>query len=39
MSDLNLFLVGVGATVVGMSVLVPLLFGVARLFGLYTIVE
>jgi regulator of protease activity HflC (stomatin/prohibitin superfamily) len=38
-SDLNLFLVGVGATVVGMSVLVPLLFGVARLFGLYTIVE
>jgi regulator of protease activity HflC (stomatin/prohibitin superfamily) len=39
MTDLNLFLIAVGATIVGLSVLVPFLFGLARLLGLYTIVE
>ena len=39
MSELNLFLIAVAATIVGLSLLVPLLFGLGRLFGLYTIVE
>jgi len=38
-TDLNLFLIAVGATIVGLSLLVPFLFGLARLLGLYTIVE
>ena len=39
MSDVNLFLISVAATIVGLGVAVPLLFGVARFFGMYAIVE
>jgi len=39
MTDLTRFLVAIGATIVGLGVLVPLLFGLARVLGLYTIVE
>ena len=34
-----MFLIAAVATFIGMFILVPMLFGVARLFGLYTIVE
>ena len=39
MTDLTRFLVAIGATIVGLGVLVPLLFGLARVLGLYTIVD
>ena len=39
MTDLTRFLVAIGATIVGLGVLVPLLFGLARVLGLYAIVE
>jgi len=39
MTDLTRFLVAIGATIVGLGLLVPLLFGLARVLGLYTIVE
>ncbi len=39
MSELVTFLITAGLTFVALFVLVPVLFGIARLFGLYTIVE
>jgi len=39
MTDLTRFLVAIGATIVGLGLLVPLLFGLARVLGLYTIVD
>jgi regulator of protease activity HflC (stomatin/prohibitin superfamily) len=39
MTELQLFLVAVGATIVGLSLLVPLVLGLARMAGLYAIVE
>jgi regulator of protease activity HflC (stomatin/prohibitin superfamily) len=39
MTDLQLFLVAVGATIVGLSLLVPVVLGLARTAGLYAIVE
>ena len=39
MNDLTRFLVAIVATIVGLGVLVPLLFGLARALGLYAIVE
>src|SRR5262252_4406562 len=39
MNDFTRFLVAVIATIVGLGVLVPLLFGLARMLGLYAIVE
>jgi regulator of protease activity HflC (stomatin/prohibitin superfamily) len=39
MTDLQLFFVAVGATIVGLSLLVPVVLGLARTAGLYAIVE
>ena len=39
MSSLVLFFISLGATFFGLFILFPILFGFARLFGLYTIVE
>jgi regulator of protease activity HflC (stomatin/prohibitin superfamily) len=39
MTELQLFLVAVGATIVGLSLLVPVVLGLARTAGLYAIVE
>ena len=39
MTDVTLFLIAAGATIVGMSILVPLVLGIARLAGLYAVVE
>jgi regulator of protease activity HflC (stomatin/prohibitin superfamily) len=39
MTELQLFLVAVGATIVGLSLIVPLVLGLARMAGLYAIVE
>jgi regulator of protease activity HflC (stomatin/prohibitin superfamily) len=39
MTDLQLFLVALGGTFVGLSLLVPILLGLARTAGLYAIVE
>jgi len=39
MTDLQLFLVAVGATIVGLSLLVPVVLGLARIAGVYAIVE
>jgi regulator of protease activity HflC (stomatin/prohibitin superfamily) len=39
MTDFMVFLVAAGATLVGMSILLPIVLGVARLLGLYAIVQ
>jgi hypothetical protein len=39
MTDLQMFLIALGATFVGLSLLVPILLGLARMAGLYAIVE
>jgi regulator of protease activity HflC (stomatin/prohibitin superfamily) len=39
MTDFQLFLIAVGATFVGLSLLVPVVLGLARMAGLYAIVE
>ena len=39
LSHLSVFLISAVGTFVGMFILVPALFGIGRLFGLYTIVE
>ena len=39
MSNFTAFLIAVGATFIGMGILVPFLLGLARLLGLYAIVE
>lgn len=38
-SPIALFFIGAVATFIGLFIFVPIVFGVARLFGLYTIVE
>jgi regulator of protease activity HflC (stomatin/prohibitin superfamily) len=38
-SAIAVFFIAVVATFIGLFILVPILFGIARLFGLYTIVE
>jgi regulator of protease activity HflC (stomatin/prohibitin superfamily) len=39
MTDLTLFLIAAGSTLVGMGILVPVVMGVARLAGLYAVVQ
>ena len=39
LSGLALFLISLGATFIGLFLFFPIFFGIARLFGLYTIVE
>lgn len=39
MTDLQMFLIALGATFVGLSLLVPIVLGLARVAGLYAIVE
>jgi regulator of protease activity HflC (stomatin/prohibitin superfamily) len=39
MTELTTFLIAAGATALGMAVLVPVLLGIVRLAGLYTVVE
>ena len=39
MTDLQMFLIALGATFVGLSLLVPIVLGLARMAGLYAIVE
>lgn len=39
MSDMTLFFIAFGATFIGMSMFVPIVLGVARMLGLYAIVE
>jgi len=38
-SGLELFFISLAATFFGLFILFPILFGIARLLGLYTIVE
>lgn len=39
MTDLQMFLIALGVTFIGLSLLVPILLGLARMAGLYAIVE
>jgi len=39
MNSILLFFISLGATFFGLLILFPILFGLARFFGLYTIVE
>ena len=39
MSNFTLFLIALGATFVGLSILVPVVLGIAQMAGLYAIVD